>query len=125
VIDLRARAHDTLNVCPPNRYLDLLRITNGLAENGLEVFASRPLTFSSGDHDVYIDGLVERNEQLRADREGYDRLVVYAWEGMYVHAMDLESGKYVMLAHDDEWPTRLFDTFEEMIVHAVGRIVRS
>src|SRR6476661_9793977 len=66
-IDLWARAHERLNGCPPNRYLDLLRITNGLAENGLEVFASRPLTFNDGDSDVYIDGILERNEQLRAD----------------------------------------------------------
>jgi hypothetical protein len=122
---LRARAHHRLNVSLPERYLDLLRITNGFDENGLRVFASQPLQVKNPEDSYFIDGVIEKNEELRADREGYDQLLIFAFDSLYVHGMDLNSGKYVMLAHDDEWPSRLFDTFEEMIVHAARRIIKS
>jgi hypothetical protein len=127
VTHLKAAAHKRLGVCLPERYLDLLRITDGIDENGLHVFGSHRARNVVSDvigREVFILGFTEENENLRADREGYNELIVFASEAMVVHALDLRSGKYMELPHADDWPSRLFDTFEEMIVCAIRRILR-
>jgi hypothetical protein len=124
LIRVQAEAQARLRACLPERYLDLLRLTDGFTEDGLQVYASAASEVPEGDGSYFLSGIVAQNESLRRDREGYDRLVVFATDSLYVHALDMTSGKYVVIAHDDEWPSRLFDTFEEMIVDAIRRVLR-
>lgn len=72
-----------------------------------------------------IGGFVEQNQTLRLDRDGYNRLLVFAYSALYVHALDLRSAKYVLLAHDDDMrPNRVFETFDKLIIDAIVRVAK-
>jgi hypothetical protein len=107
--------------------MNLLRITNGMDENGLTVYASRESRDAASDvmeREHLIPGFVEENEGFRLDREGYDRLLVFAYSGQYVHALDLDSGRYLLLAHDENEPSATFDTFDDLMADAITRIAK-
>lgn len=114
---LRYIAREHLGSLPPERYFDLLRIVDGFEENGLVVFSSGMAS---------IEGFVKANQRMRLDRAGYDQLLVFAYSGMYVHVMYVQSGKYGLLPHENDpaEPSRVFDTFEELLVDAVRGVIK-
>lgn len=125
--DLAQRVRERFNLKLPDEYLSFLRLANGLDENGMQVFGSRYQRNVISDiagTDYFILGLLEENEEYRADREDYDRLLVFARDGQYVYAWELASGKYAQIAHDEHVPSQTFETFDQMMLCALKRIIR-
>lgn len=123
---LRAASKARLGVEPPARYLDLLRITNGINENGLYVYASREardLISDVSGREFFMFDFVKENEGLRLDRPGYDRLLIVAYKDLYICALDMTTGKYVMFPHIGSKPDEVFDTFDELMIAAFSRIL--
>lgn len=116
-----------LGLEPPADYLNLLRITNGFDENGMQVYASQRSRNSASEilgGDYFIPGFVEENEQLRADREDYDQLLVFGQTALYVYALVVDTDKYIVLAHDDQEASETYGHFDELMRAALRKIVK-
>ena len=64
---LRVEVPARLGAPVPQRYIDLLRISNGMATQGPTIYGSR--------QELIIPGLIEENEGMRLDRPDYVRLI--------------------------------------------------
>ena len=114
---------------PPRGYLDFLRVTDGMNENGLHVYASRPARDAVSDvsgGEYLIAGFVEENVGHRLDRDGYDELLVFAYSSLYVHVQDIRSGRFGLLPHENapDEPAEVFDSFDELMLDAIRRIAQ-
>src|SRR4051794_12796919 len=68
IIDLMGRARRQLGAILPERYFDFLRITDGIDENGLQIFAScegRNLVSNLDGGDFWMKGFIEQNVMFR------------------------------------------------------------
>lgn len=77
---LSAEVRETFGVDLPGRHADLLRMTNGINENSLYVFAtklSRNLSSDVTGRKSIIIGLVEQNKRLRGDYEHFVDVLVF------------------------------------------------
>ena len=130
--DLKRLCDESLRwfgVEPPRGYLDFLRMTDGMNENGLHVYASHPSRDAGSDVlgvAYVVAGFVEENAGHRLDREGYDGLLVFAYSSLYVHVQDIASGKFGLLPHENEpgAPQEVFDTFEDLMLDAIQRVAK-
>lgn len=124
---LRVASRERLGVEPPQRYLDLLRITNGWDENGMQLYASQESRNTASDilgGEYIVPGFVEQNEQYRSDREGYDQLLIFAQSELYVYALELEPNKYIVLGQGDQEASEVYGTFDELMIAAFRRILK-
>lgn len=99
---LRKEVPARLGTPVPERYLDLLRITNGMSTEG-------PIVYGS-------PGIIEENEGMRLDRPNYVRLIFFAYSSLYVHALDIPTGKFVFFPHIGGMPDEVYDTFDQMMI---------
>jgi hypothetical protein len=116
---LRRSARERLGTDLPERYLDLLRITNGLEENGVTVYGNQEARNVASDvigRELTMPGLIEENETMRLDRPNYIHLIVFAYSALYVHALDIATGKYVFFPHVGSQPDEAYDTFDQMMI---------
>ena len=114
---------------PPRAYLDFLRVTDGMSENGLHVYASHPSGDAASEAsggEYCIAGFVEENVGHRLDRDGYDQLFVFASSSLYVHVQDIRSGKFGLLPHENapDEPSEVFDSFDELMLDAIRRVAK-
>jgi hypothetical protein len=124
---LRKRTRNELNGILSESYLDLLRITNGLGEDGINVYASQlapKKQFDGSDRDAFVAGFIDQNLEYRMDRQGYDKYHIFGNTELYVFGQDTSNGKYILLAHDDAEPSKVFDTLEELLESVLDRILR-
>jgi len=108
-------------------YIDLLRVTNGIDENGLEVYATHTVRNIASDvigRELMVDGFVEKNLELRGDYQHFVDFLVFASTTLYFHGMDLSTGKYWVLPKDSKTPSRVFSTFEELMIDAIGIVLQ-
>ena len=127
---LRYQSKEVLGVIPPERYLDLLRITDGVTEDNFNIWASaRKVNVMSEimQTELWVTGFVEENHGLRLSLDDYDRLLIFGNSEAHWFVEDLHTGNYGILPREDRpWDyTQRFDTFDELIAYAVRRwIVR-
>lgn len=115
---LRQNSQAEFGTGPPARYLDLLRITNGFWENGLHVYASR-ISDLLPPSNASLNGFIEATRMYRMDFHGFESLLVFAEDDAYVYALDAASGRYVKQAYVENVPSKVFETFDELMIHAV------
>jgi hypothetical protein len=127
---MRFEVRKRLNVALPQRYYDFLRICNGIDEDGLIVYTrtnARNIELADEGQSCDMPSLISENERLRSDREAdFTDLVVFAYRAPDYYAIDLRSGKYIVLPLDDgdNWPKKMFDTFDELMVDAIIQVIR-
>jgi len=99
---LRREVPARLGAPVPERYLDLLRIANGISTESPIVYSSR--------------SIIEENEGMRLDRPNYVRLIFFAYSSLYVHALDIPTGKFVFFPQGGIKPDEVYDTFDQMMI---------
>ena len=102
----------------PHEYLNLLRLTNGLAHDGVEIYASKPM-FTDPDDQEYpsIDGLVEANEGLALDESAIPNGLAFGVGDLGdVYGLDIPSGTFNQYDVYRK-PLKRFGSFEEMFRH--------
>jgi hypothetical protein len=115
---LRMDLPKRLGASVPERYFDLLRISNGISTENPLVYASRESRHVASDivgRELYIPGIIEENESLRLDRPTYSRLIVFATSSLYVHALDVRTGKFIFCLNPEQ-PDELYDTFDQFMI---------
>lgn len=122
IISLRREMVERLGLEAPERYLDLLRINNGISENGLRIFASHRAQDVASDlleGDFVLYGIVESNLEYRDNRDHYDQLLIFAETETYVFAEVIGGNRFIKLAHVEEVPDSTFRTFDELMIDAM------
>ncbi|HYE19590.1 MAG TPA: YrhA family protein [Tepidisphaeraceae bacterium] len=121
---LRRACKEAFGVAPPERYLDLLRITNGFWENGLHVYASQ-ISSLVPPSNVHVNGVVEATRMYREDFGGYfAEMLVFAEDDAYVYAYHVPTGRYRKQAYVEPEPTGVFETFDELFASALETVLR-
>lgn len=112
------RAAEQLNYTPPAFYLDLLRITDGLARNGIQLYGSYSAKIAGIEtRESYLLGLVEANILWR-DYEPNKEYVYLAETGGVLYCHNLVTNKFEIVDRitnetDDE--ADIFDTCEQLM----------
>lgn len=123
---LRFESKRVLGVIPPERYLDLLRITDGITEDNFNIWASaRKLNIMSEimETELWVTGFVDENHGLRLSLDDFDRLLIFGNSEAHWFVEDLHTGNYGILPSESrpwEYVAR-FDTFDELIAYTVKR----
>lgn len=123
IASLAEAVRETFGADLPPRHLDLLRMVNGMNENSLVIYATRESRDVNSEY--IIPGFVEENINLRGDNEEeFADLLIFSSSDQHVHAHDLVSGKFLLQPKTTEPPDEVFDTFDELMIHALRRIIR-
>lgn len=114
---LKSRAKTELNAELSEEYLDFLKKTNGLDNNGLVIFASETTPISGYD-DRFLEGIIEANLNLR-DLESFMNYIVYgsSGESLYVFQIDKSQYKTIDAISHDSFET--YDSFNLMLKGAI------
>jgi len=119
---LIASVEHEFNVLLADRCLDLLKITDGLEENALDIFGSRQRISTVGlmkGRDWLIRGIVEENREYRDNFKDYNQLLIFAYREGYVYAQVISTGLFVKLSETEDDPRKLYETFDEMMIDAI------
>lgn len=95
----------------PEAYWRVMRLTNGILYNGLEVWPVRP-------HELFEETVIEANERLR--EESTDFLYYGRMDGD-LYALDLRSGRYCAIESTSKRVWKIFDDDEQMFVDMLER----
>ena len=126
IADLRGRSVRVLGAEPPQRYLDMLRLTDGLSESSVHFFAAAPADDLMGavfKVKAVMAGFVEANRDLRLDLPEFDRVLVLGHTELYYFVQDLADGGFALLPRE-ELPgeyTSEFQTFDQLVVNVAER----
>ncbi|WP_231590643.1 YrhA family protein [Hymenobacter terrenus] len=117
---VQEEATQKLRYTLPPAYLDLLRLSNGLDWNGVQLYASQPRTrvTPEGRMKYLFRGIVEANEQWR-DFPPNEEFIFFAESGDVLYCYNLTSGKFEIVdritKEMDDDQTDAFDTCEELL----------
>lgn len=118
--ELQEEAALKLDYAPPQSYLELLAIANGIDWNGIQLYASQPQTrvLPTGRTKYVFRGLVEVNEQWR-DFPPNNEFVFLAESGDVLYCHHLTSGKFEIVdritKEMDDDVRDAFDTCEALL----------
>jgi hypothetical protein len=107
----------TFGVAPPDDYIELLSLADGILFNGVEVYGSKTRP-SANKKSVKIRSIFEANRSLRIDRgENMQSMVVFAYSEMDLWVYDLDTKLFKRHSHSGD-DIEKFKTFEAMITRA-------
>lgn len=124
LLALPAKVKRELGGTIPTRYLDLLRIADGISENALMVYASEDARDAASDvvgRELEIAGIVEANQFYRDQEDVYRDLILFAYREEYFWAQVIDTGEFIKICETDlDGPVRAhYQTFDEMMIAAI------
>ena len=122
---LSDRVENTLGGRLPAGYLQLLQITDGIAENALTIYArenARDVVSDIEGRELEIPGIVEENQFYRLQNEAYHDLILFARREEYQYAQFISTGEFIQFIDTDldRPPRQFYDTFDEMMIAAIA-----
>jgi hypothetical protein len=116
---LKRRAREQLGVELPAEYASFLTITDGLAWNGLYMYASEDVKDPGDDEGVVIDGLVELNLERR--QFGLEKdLLALGNDSLRLYAYRVSEGQYVELDNGSLSREKAYPSFDAMMTEALN-----
>jgi hypothetical protein len=113
---------DKLNYKITSDYINILKETDGIFYNGIEIYASESQN-SVSSKDVIIEGFIEANETWRDDVEK-SNYIIFAESGDALYVYNLISGLYEYVDRITLDVTQSFQTgevfFELILNHILG-----
>jgi len=97
---------------PDSSFINFLKLSNGLEENGHVIYASE------NEEEEFGIGMLENNV-IWHDFEGYQKYIVYAESESLLFAYDKEGEKYLAVSQMGGRFSKSFSSCEEMLVYVM------
>jgi hypothetical protein len=126
---LQNRANEELGFALPQAYLDLLRLTDGMRFNSVEIFASRRsrLVEPSTEEDrgdtspYYIPGIIDENLELHRLNPSLVPFLIFGRTETEYLVFDRRSGRYAEISQATNDVYESFEGAEHLLWSAFGR----